>query len=91
MKKNKNKKAVALRYQKEKDNAPRITAKGRGKIAEKILEVAKKHGIPVHEDRDLVEVLSKLEIEKEIPPHLYKVIAEILAFIYRVNKKAAAR
>ncbi len=85
MKKEKPKKAVALKYEKEKDRAPRVTAKGRGDVAKRILEIAKEHNIPIREDADLVEVLSKLEIEEEIPPDLYRVIAEVLSFIYRIN------
>ncbi len=85
MKKEKPKKAVALKYEKEKDRAPRVTAKGRGEVAKRILEIAKEHNIPIREDADLVEVLSKLDIEEEIPPDLYRVIAEVLSFIYRIN------
>lgn len=85
MKKEKPKKAVALKYEKEKDRAPRVAAKGRGDVAKRIMEIAKEHNIPIREDADLVEVLSKLDLEEEIPPHLYRVIAEVLSFIYRIN------
>lgn len=85
MKKEKPKKAVALKYEKEKDRTPRVAAKGRGEVARRILEIAKEHNIPIREDADLVEVLSKLDLEEEIPPHLYRVIAEVLSFIYRIN------
>lgn len=85
MKKEKPKKAVALKYEKEKDRAPRVAAKGRGEVAKRIMEIAKEHNIPIREDADLVEVLSKLDLEEEIPPHLYRVIAEVLSFIYRIN------
>lgn len=80
--------AAALRYLKNRDPAPKLVAKGRGKIAQKIVQIAKSQGIPVHQDSDLVEVLVRLELEQYIPPELYKVIAEILAFIYLVNEKA---
>lgn len=83
--KEKTKKAVALKYEKEKQRAPKVAAKGRGDVAKKIIEVARAHNIPIQEDADLVEVLSKLDLDDEIPPHLYRVIAEMLAFIYRVN------
>ncbi len=83
----KKKKAVALRYQPEKSNVPKVTAKGEGRIAEKIIEIAKKHNIPVKDDPDLVEVLSKLEIEEEIPPDIYIAVAELLAFVYSLNRK----
>jgi flagellar biosynthesis protein len=83
--KNKKKAAVAINYQPEKDRAPKILAKGSGKIAEKIIELAKAHGIYIHNDPDLIEVLSQLDLKDEIPPHLYVVIAELLAFIYSLN------
>lgn len=83
----KRKKAVALRYDPLKDRAPKVTAKGAGEVAERIIQVAREHDIPVKDDADLVEVLSKLEIEKEIPPDIYVVVAELLAFVYSVNNK----
>ena len=79
------KKAVALKYQAESDSAPKVVAKGKGDIAARIIAVAKEHGIPIHEDADLLEVLATLELDREIPAHLYLTVAEILAFIYRVN------
>ena len=80
------KKAVALRYDEERDTSPKIVGKGVGHLAEKLLELAKKHNIPIHKDSDLVNVLSKLELNEEIPPATYRAVAEILAFIYRANK-----
>lgn len=80
------KKVVALKFDPAKDSAPKMAAKGRGYIADKILEIAKEFDIPIKEDRDLIELLYKIEIEEEIPSELYMVIAEILAFIYKVNK-----
>ena len=80
-------KAVALKYEKEKDAAPRVVAKGRGSIAEKIIETAKAHRVPLHEDKNLVQVLEALDLETEIPPELYRAVAEVLAFIYRLNRK----
>ena len=85
--KNKIKKAVALKYNREKDMAPKVTAKGTGLIAEKILELADKEGIPVAEDPDLVTALAQLDFYDEIPPVLYRAVAEILAFAYRINNK----
>jgi len=84
---NKIKTAVALKYDKIKDHAPRVTAKGSRKIAERIIELAREKGIPISEDPDLVGALMKLDIEDEIPQELYMVVAEILAFAYRLNKK----
>lgn len=80
------KKAVALRYDQKKDASPKVVGKGSGHLAEKLLELAKKHDIPIHEDADLVEVLAKLEINEEIPESTYFIVAEILAFVYRTNK-----
>jgi flagellar biosynthesis protein len=80
--------AAALKYNPPEDSAPRLIAKGRGEIAERILALARKHRIPIREDPDLIAVLSQLDLDKEIPSELYKPIAEILSFIYRVNEKA---
>jgi len=79
-------KAVALKYDQEKDHAPKVSAKGRGEIAEKIIEIAKAHNLPLYEDQNLVQILEALELETEIPPELYRAVAEVLAFIYRLNK-----
>ena len=81
-------KAVALKYDHQKNKAPRVIAKGRGEIAEKIIEVAKAHNVPLYEDKNLVQILEALELETEIPPELYRAVAEILAFIYRLNSSA---
>ena len=85
--KKKKKKAVALRYRPGEDKAPKVSVKGEGKIAEKIIDLAREHGVPVKDDPDLVEVLSKLEIEESIPPSVYIIVAELLAFIYSVNNE----
>ncbi len=84
--KDEKKKAVALKYQPKIDDAPKIIAKGQGKVAEKIIEIAKEHQLHIHNDPDLIEVLSQLDINKEIPPDLYIVIAELLAFVYSLNR-----
>lgn len=81
------KKAAALRYRHEIDRAPSLVAKGRGVIAERIIEVAKKHNIPLKRDPALIEVLSELDIDQEIPPELYRAVAEILAYVYKMTKK----
>ena len=85
--KDKNKKAAALQYNMDKDNAPKIIASGKGDIAQKILEKAKKENIKIEKDQDLVEILVQMEIGEEIPPELYEVIAEILSFIYNLEEK----
>jgi flagellar biosynthesis protein len=81
------KKAAALRYTHDKDSAPRVVAKGSGVTAEKILQLAKEHNIPIKEDYNLVEVLSQLDLYQEIPPELYRAVAEILSFIYWTTKR----
>ncbi|ACL02698.1 EscU/YscU/HrcU family type III secretion system export apparatus switch protein [Desulfatibacillum aliphaticivorans] len=80
------KKAVALKYNALADNAPRVTATGKGIIAEKIIDLARKHGVPVQEDPDLVEVLARLDLNEEIPAELYVVVAELLSFVYKSNQ-----
>ena len=80
-------KVVALRYQSKQDRAPKIAAKGRGYLAERILEVARAHHIPIREDKNLVEILSHLHLAQEIPPEVYKAVAEILAFVYRLTQR----
>ena len=86
--KEKKKKAVALGYNKEKNSAPKILATGKGESAAKMISLAKEHGVPIKEDEDLVELLSKLDLGDEIPPSMYKAVAEVFAFIYQMaNKK----
>jgi len=80
-------KAVALRYDMEKDEVPVVVAKGQGFIAEKIKKVAKESGVPLKEDRELADYLMALGLYEEIPTELYAVVAEILAFIYRMDKR----
>ena len=80
------KKAVALGYNKERDNAPKILASGKGELANNIIQAAKEHNIPIKEDKDLVEILSKIDINQEIPPNLYKAVAEVFSFLYRTTK-----
>ena len=81
------KKAVALKYIPDKDRAPKVTAKGSGVLAQKIIELAQKHGIPIKEDPALVQILAQLDFYQEIPPSVYVVVAEILAFIYSMNNQ----
>ena len=79
--------AAAIRYDPDKRDAPRLTAKGSGHVAEKIIELARRHDIPVREDKALVQILSKLDIDRQIPPELYRAVAEILAFVYSANEQ----
>lgn len=77
--------AVALHYNGE--GAPRVTAKGSGETAERILELARLHGIPIQHDRLLVELLAQIKLGEEIPPALYAAIAELLSFVYSLSGK----
>jgi len=81
--------AVALRYDDAHESAPRVLAKGQGDIAERIIALAQEHGIPLHEDKDLVRLLGVLDIDVQIPQTLYRALAEVLAHLYRTNAKLA--
>jgi len=80
-------KAVALEYNKALDNAPKVTASGKGETAKNIIKIARDNNIPIKKDEDLVELLSKIDIDKEIPGSMYKAVAEIFAFIYDLANK----
>jgi flagellar biosynthesis protein len=80
-------KAVALRYDREVNRAPEVVASGQGLLAERILELARAHGVPCHEDRELVEALLKLPVGTEIPPELYQLVAQVLAFVLRLDEQ----
>jgi flagellar biosynthesis protein len=80
-------KAVALKYNPGEHAAPVVAAKGQGHIAERILELARENGVPIQEEPSLVEVLSKLDIDQEIPPELYALVAEVLSYIYRADRR----
>ena len=82
--------AVALGYDEEK-SAPQILSKGWGYRAEDILHTAREHGVPVRRDSDLAQTLSVLEVGALIPPELYAAVAEVLAFLYRMNQLASQR
>jgi len=79
-------KAVALRYDRGKEGAPRVVASGQGLIAERILEAAEKAGVPVTQDAGLLELLAKMPLGSEIPVEMYQAVAEVLAFVYKLNK-----
>ena len=75
--------AVALHY--KKPGAPRVTAKGRGEVGQKIIETARAHGVPIEENAGLAEALAQVELDHEIPESLYRAVAEVLVFILRVS------
>lgn len=80
-------KAIALKYDKDKDNAPKIIANGTRYLAEEILNIAQKHNIPVKKDEDMVMLLDQIEVNREIPPNMYKAVAEIFSFIYNITNE----
>jgi len=79
--------AVALKYNRKRDRAPRIAARGFEEIARKLISLAREHGVPVHQDADLAGLLVKLDVGTEIPEQLYTVVAEVFAFLYRMNRE----
>ena len=79
--------AVALSYEPGAQHAPKVVAKGSGQVAAKIIEIAREHNIHIHSDPDLVAVLAQLELNEEIPADLYVVVAELLAFVYGLNRQ----
>ena len=83
--KDKQQKAAAIVY--DQTGAPRIVAKGVGEVALKMIETAEAEGIPLQKNEVLIEALMQVELTKEIPPQLYRAVAEILAFIYKLDKK----
>jgi flagellar biosynthesis protein len=86
--KNEKKQAVALSYDASVHEAPVVVAKGKGYVAEAIIAAAKQHGIPIQEDPSLVQLLSELEVNEMIPEDLYALVAELFAFIYRLDRQA---
>lgn len=79
--------AVAIGFIEELDDAPKVLAKGYGKIGEEIIAIGKENDIMIREDELLMESLSRLEIGEKVPPKLYQVIAELLAYVYKVENK----
>lgn len=76
--------AVALAYQ-AGELAPKVVAKGRGMLAEQIIARAREHGVFVHESKELVGLLMQVELDRHIPPELYRVVAELLAWLYHID------
>ncbi len=80
------KKATALKYDETKDNAPKAMAQGSGVTANNIIKIAEENGIPIKKDEDLVNMLSQIELNQEIPVELYKAVSEIFSFVYDISK-----
>ncbi|WP_457678980.1 EscU/YscU/HrcU family type III secretion system export apparatus switch protein [Thermovibrio sp.] len=79
------KKAAALKYERGRDSAPRVVAKGEGNLAERIVSLAKESGVPIVKDERVVELLLKVDAGREIPPELYRAVAKIIAFICKIT------
>ena len=84
----KKKEAIALEYDNAKQSAPKVTAKGKGRTAVKIIELAKENDIPIEKDEVLIELLSNIELDHEVPQEMYKTVAEVFSFIYRITNKS---
>jgi len=82
---------VALEYARESDPAPRVTAKGEGLLAQKMVEVARLHGVEVREDRDLMRLLETVDVDSPIPIEAFQAVAEILTYIYRKQGALAGK
>ena len=80
-------KAAALRYDPNKEKAPRLVAKGEGTTAQNIIKIAELNDLPIRKDEDLIELLSKVELDKEVPDALYKAVVEVFSFVYKVSRK----
>ncbi|MCU0641693.1 MAG: EscU/YscU/HrcU family type III secretion system export apparatus switch protein [Candidatus Margulisbacteria bacterium] len=83
--------AVAIRYDIDKDRAPLVIASGRGPVADEILRIADENKIPMYEDPELAKLLAKLELDAEIPAELYTLVAEVLFFVYKLDRMAEKR
>ncbi|MFZ6817463.1 EscU/YscU/HrcU family type III secretion system export apparatus switch protein [Undibacterium sp. Ji22W] len=81
--------AVALSYGQE-DKAPKIVAKGKGLVAEEIIARANEHGVFIHQSQELVSLLMKVDLDDNIPPALYRVVAELLAWLYHIENELSA-
>jgi flagellar biosynthesis protein len=87
----KRKTAIALRYDMDRDKAPLVIASGRGPVADEILRIAEDNKIPLYEDPEMAKLLSKLELDVEIPAELYTLVAEVLFFVYKLDRMAQKR
>ena len=88
----KNKKtAIAIRYEMDKDSAPLVVASGKGVVADEILRIAQENKIPLHENPVLAQMLGKLQIDMPVPPELYVLVAEVLFFVYQLDRMAAKK
>lgn len=84
----KRREAVALNYDTEVEQAPKVVAKGKGDVASNIIAKAKDNEVPIQEDPTLVNLLGELDINETIPEELYQAVAEVFAFVYNIDKQA---
>ncbi|MGR3763844.1 EscU/YscU/HrcU family type III secretion system export apparatus switch protein [Rossellomorea sp. NS-SX7] len=91
MKSQPRKEAIALGYEQSGESAPRVLAKGKGLIAENIISKANEHGVSIQEDKSLLALLGKLDVGESIPEELYGAVAEVFAFVYRLDKEMEKR
>lgn len=83
--------AIALKYQRGDDNAPRVIAKGSGLMAQRILDLAEQAGVPLHQDQDLASLLKNVELNQSIPPELYDAVARVLSFVYSTDRRVSGK
>ena len=83
--------AVALGYEPNKDNAPKVLAKGQGHVAQKIIQIAIDEGIEIRKDADLLQILKAVDIDSEIPIEAFSAVAEIISYIYQQNGKEISK
>lgn len=83
--------AVALHYDEKNNAAPKVVAKGQGYLADKILNAAQQSSVPVYQNKTLAGMLMAVDLDREIPPDLYTAVAEVLAYVYRMDQKAGRK
>lgn len=83
--------AVAIKYEQQNNDAPVVVAKGYGIIAENIVAAAQKHSVPVYQNKVLAGMLMAVDIDSQIPPELYQAVAEVLAYVYRLDQSLRKR
>ena len=83
--------AVALRYDRNNEDSPRVVAKGKGFVAQQLLAIARRHAVPVYQNQSVTQLLMAVELDREIPPELYQALANILAYVYRLDGKSAEK
>lgn len=83
--------AAVLRYESGTDPAPKVVAKGYGVVAETIIRTARENGVHVHQSRELVDLLMRVDLDRHIPPAMYVAVAELLAWLYQIERDSPSR